>query len=78
MQTIRGIYDGTAIKPLEPVHAQPNAKVIITFLDDDARLNAFPPTTLDEVAGCLHYNGPPKTLMDMEDAIERGVREQWR
>lgn len=38
----------------------------------------FPRTTVEEVAGCLKYSGPPKTLEQMEDAIKEGVQEQWR
>ncbi|AFY79899.1 AbrB/MazE/SpoVT family DNA-binding domain-containing protein [Oscillatoria acuminata] len=37
----------------------------------------FPPTTLNEVAGCLKYQGSPKTLEEMEAAISKGVQEQW-
>ncbi len=37
----------------------------------------FPPTTLNEVAGCLKYQGSPKTLEDMESAISQGIQEQW-
>ena len=37
----------------------------------------FSPTTLNEVAGCLKYNGSPKTLEDMEAAIRQGIQEQW-
>ena len=37
----------------------------------------FPRTTIEEVAGCLKYSGPPKTLEEMEDAIGKGVLEQW-
>ncbi|BAU63275.1 hypothetical protein STA3757_06350 [Stanieria sp. NIES-3757] len=33
----------------------------------------FPETTLDRVAGCLKYQGTPKSLEDMEDAIRKGV-----
>ncbi|WP_066381724.1 MULTISPECIES: AbrB/MazE/SpoVT family DNA-binding domain-containing protein [unclassified Anabaena] len=29
----------------------------------------FPETTLDDVAGCLQYQGSPKTLEDMNNAI---------
>lgn len=36
----------------------------------------FPQTTLDQVAGCLKYEGKPKTLEEMEDAIRQGVIEQ--
>jgi len=34
----------------------------------------FAPTQLKNVAGCLHYSGPAKTLADMEAAIATGVR----
>ena len=37
----------------------------------------FNPTTLNEVAGCLKYQGSPKTLEDMEAAICQGIQEQW-
>jgi AbrB family looped-hinge helix DNA binding protein len=39
---------------------------------------SFPRTTVEEVAGCLRYTGPAKTLTDMENAIKKGVLEQWR
>ena len=34
MQSIQGIYTGKEIKPLEAIRVRPNARVIITFLDD--------------------------------------------
>lgn len=37
----------------------------------------FPQTTLSEVAGCLKYEGPPKTIEDMNDAIGQGIKEEW-
>ena len=33
----------------------------------------FAETTLDEVAGCLKYQGTPKSLEDMDNAIRQGV-----
>ena len=33
MTSIQGVYDGKTIKPLEDFHANPNVRVIITFLD---------------------------------------------
>ncbi|MFQ4138228.1 AbrB/MazE/SpoVT family DNA-binding domain-containing protein [Nodosilinea sp. PGN35] len=36
----------------------------------------FEPTTLAEVAGCLKYEGPAKSLEDMERALRQGVQEQ--
>ncbi|MGI2907896.1 AbrB/MazE/SpoVT family DNA-binding domain-containing protein [Tolypothrix sp. VBCCA 56010] len=38
---------------------------------------SFPETTLDNVAGCLKYQGTPKTIEDMDNAIRQGVEESW-
>lgn len=35
MLSIRGIYTGKEIKPLEDIHVRPNVRVIITFLEDE-------------------------------------------
>ena len=35
----------------------------------------FPKTSLDDVASSLKWSGPPKTLEDMEEAIQKGVME---
>jgi len=35
----------------------------------------FSVTKLEDVAGCLKYDGEPATLEDMEDAIRQGVEE---
>lgn len=37
----------------------------------------FTPTTLDEVAGCLKYEGVAKTLEEMETAVEQGIIKEW-
>ncbi len=37
----------------------------------------FEPTTLDDVAGCLLYTGPAKTLDDMNMAIAEGVKQTY-
>jgi bifunctional DNA-binding transcriptional regulator/antitoxin component of YhaV-PrlF toxin-antitoxin module len=37
----------------------------------------FEPTTLDEVAGCLHYTGRAKTLDEMQQAIAEGVKQTY-
>ncbi len=34
-----------------------------------------PPATLDELAGCLKYSGPAKSLEDMERAIQQGANQ---
>ena len=77
MQAIQGIYDGKTIRPLEPVRAHPNVRVIITFMESERGVD-LPVTRVEDVAGCLHYTGPAKTLADMDAAIQKGVEEQWK
>lgn len=36
----------------------------------------FPPSELDAVAGMLKYDGPAKTIEEMDEAIARGVAAQ--
>lgn len=38
----------------------------------------FPETKLENVAGCLPYQGEAKTLEEIEDAIRQGILEQWQ
>lgn len=37
--------------------------------------DGFSETTLDELFGCSGYDGPPRSLEDMEAAIAAGARE---
>ncbi|MCL1465701.1 MULTISPECIES: AbrB/MazE/SpoVT family DNA-binding domain-containing protein [Argonema] len=37
----------------------------------------FLQTKLENVAGCLKYQGKPKSIDELEDAIRQGVEEQW-
>ncbi|MDJ0735277.1 MAG: AbrB/MazE/SpoVT family DNA-binding domain-containing protein [Nostocaceae cyanobacterium] len=41
------------------------------------RKQPFIETTLNEVAGCLKYQGTAKSLEEMDDAIRQGVEESW-
>jgi AbrB family looped-hinge helix DNA binding protein len=36
----------------------------------------FPPTTPEQVFGCLRYQGEPKTLQDMQEGIAAEVRRR--
>ncbi len=38
------------------------------------RIDDVPATTLDDVLGCTGYDGPRRSLDDMEAAIARGAR----
>ncbi|MBE2224527.1 MAG: hypothetical protein IAF02_23510 [Anaerolineae bacterium] len=37
----------------------------------------FVPTTIEEVAGCLKYEGLAKTIEEMETAVQQGIVEEW-
>ena len=37
----------------------------------------LPPTTLENVAGCLAYEGAAKTVEEMETAVQEGIAEAW-
>jgi AbrB family looped-hinge helix DNA binding protein len=39
-------------------------------------MNVFPPTQSEEVFGSLHYEGPPKTLEEMDAAISLEVKRR--
>jgi AbrB family looped-hinge helix DNA binding protein len=39
-------------------------------------LRPFPPTRLEDVVGCLPYRGKPKTLRQMQKALEAEVKER--
>lgn len=38
-------------------------------------LKEVPESTFEELAGCTGYDGPPRTLEEMDEAIVRGARE---
>ena len=40
------------------------------------RKRRFPHTSIDDLLGCLPYDGPAKTLEEMDQAIADGAREQ--
>lgn len=43
------------------------------------RKSVFKAASLDEVAGCLkrYYDGPPRTIEEMEAGIDSALRERW-
>lgn len=38
----------------------------------------FPESKLEDVAGILAYEGPAKSLEEMEEGIKKGIQEMWR
>lgn len=41
-------------------------------------VRTFPVTTLDEVIGCLKWEGPPKSIADMDAAVMREAKKRSR
>jgi AbrB family looped-hinge helix DNA binding protein len=41
------------------------------------RAKPFAPTTIEQVYGCLKYDGPPATIEEMDAAVAEGVRQMW-
>ena len=39
-------------------------------------LERFPKTTVDDIVGCTHYNGPAKTIEDMDAAIAKAAGKE--
>ena len=37
----------------------------------------LPRTTLDDVIGCIPYDGPPVSIDEMDAAVEEAAREMW-
>jgi len=61
-------------------HWQPGQELVAVDMGDGILLKPkkpFPETTLDQVAGCLKYQGSPKSLEEMENAISQGIKEFW-
>ena len=41
------------------------------------RAPLFPRTTFEEVRGCLKYDGPPRTVEEMDQGIAEHIRQMW-
>lgn len=55
---------------------QPGQELVATDMGNGILLTPatpFPETALEDVMGCLAYEGSPKTLDEMEAAIQQGV-----
>lgn len=42
------------------------------------RQRLFPPTRLEDVIGCVKWDGPPVTIEEMDEGVARGIREMWK
>lgn len=81
MENIKLLPNGQVIIPqfLRDAHQwQAGQELIAVNMGDGILIKPkkpFAETKLDDVAGCLKYQGVPKTIEDMEDAIRQGVKE---
>jgi AbrB family looped-hinge helix DNA binding protein len=60
-------------------HWSPGTHLVVEETPDGVLLkaqHAFPATRPEDVFGCLRYEGPPKTLEEMDAAIEAEVRRR--
>ncbi|CAN5225358.1 hypothetical protein BH09SUM1_BH09SUM1_28650 [soil metagenome] len=87
--TVEGVYDGKNAVIIEHIDMKPNTRLTVNIPQEEvvkrdwAALKAekekyFPPRSIEGVAGCLKYDGPPKTLREMEEGIRKGAVEQMR
>ena len=66
-------------KPVRDAHQwEPGQKLEVLDTVDGILLKpaqSYPATTLTEVAACLKYQGPAKSLKEMNEAIRKGAME---
>lgn len=66
-------------KPVRTAHHwNPGDRLVVEDTADGVLLRPatlFKRTTLDDLAGCLKWKGPAKTLEEMEKAIALGAQE---
>lgn len=82
MITLKISAEGDIVIPTSIHHWQNVQELVIEQTDTGLLLKAntttLTPHSVAEVAGCLKYEGKPKTLTEMEDGIRQGILEQWR
>ena len=62
-------------------HWEPGQELVVIDTGDGVLLKPktpFQKTSIDDVASCLEYIGNPKTIADMQQAIEHGIKEHSR
>jgi AbrB family looped-hinge helix DNA binding protein len=61
-------------------HWEEGQELIIINMGDGILLKPkkiFSETRLDEVAGCLNYQGKAKTIEEMDQALAQGIQKSW-
>jgi len=81
METTRLSEKGQIVIPkrVRETHGwEAGIEFLIEELEDGVKLKPVKPfeeTSIKDVLGCVNYDGPKKTLKDMESAIEKGAKE---
>ncbi len=60
-------------------HWNAGTKLVVEDTPDGVLLKptrVFPPTKMEDVFGCLRYDGPPRTIEEMNASIEEEVRRR--
>ena len=73
--TIEGYFDGTAVRPLEPVDLKPNQRVFISVFDNDysdlkKQRIQDKLDTIHSVFGMLS----PEEAISVDDSIKEGIK----
>jgi AbrB family looped-hinge helix DNA binding protein len=83
METTRLSSKGQVIIPkaLRDAHAWlPGLEFVVIDTAEGLLLRPkrpFAPTTIADVAGCLPFEGEARSVEEMDEAIDRAVREKW-
>ena len=81
MKTIKLSSQGqVTVPPSLREHWEEGQELIIINMGDGILLKPkkiFSETRLDEVAGCLNYQGKVKTIEEMDQAIAQGIQKSW-
>ncbi|NCO39892.1 MAG: hypothetical protein CO096_04460 [Armatimonadetes bacterium CG_4_9_14_3_um_filter_66_14] len=72
MLAIQGLYDGTVVRPLEPVTALPNVRGMVGFTEDEPKPTGD--TEVMRLFGCL--KGHPAFQGDAVE-LQRRWRDEW-
>lgn len=82
MEKVRLSSKGQVILPKSVRSArgwQPGMEFVVEEVAEGVLLKPLKPfesTRLEDIIGCAGYKGPAKTLEEMEQAIEQGVKER--
>ena len=78
MPVVKGYYDGEVVRLIDAPTGIEKGDVTVRFEHEEQDKSPKRKLTAAEVAGCLKWDGPAKTLEDMEEGIRLGALESAR